>query len=328
MKRLLTFAALAALVPLAALAAGCGAQNLILGSGGESLLTVRDAVAPPGAEVPLVARFQQGDLLRGRPGHVIRFRRGDETVLAAETDADGVARVTFAPPAPGDYVFTVEVAAAGLPDEPPPPRDLLVACRAPDTPLAVVDLDKTVVASGFQTVLLGNPEPMEGSVDVLKRLADDHTIIYLTHRPDYFGPKSKDWLKAQGFPRGPVLLSSVESFRKGSGTYKSDMIKTLKARFSRVELGIGDKFSDVQAYHDNGMKAILILPVPENATSKDLRALADEVAALPAAIHVVRTWDQVQAILFDGKAFPPPPMAQQLRALADEKAKQEAAKAK
>jgi len=324
MKRL---PALTLLAVLATLAAGCGAQTLILGTEGNYLLTVRDAITPPGIKVPLVARFQQGDLLRGRAGHVIRFRQGDGVLLAAETDADGMARVTFTPPAPGDYVFTVAVAAAGLPDDPPEPRDLLVACRAADTPLAVVDLDKTVVASGFQTVLLGNPEPMEGSAEVLKRLADDHTIIYLTHRPDYFGPKSKDWLKAQGFPRGPVLLSTVGSFLKGSGTYKSDMIKTLKAKFTRVELGIGDKFSDVEAYHANGMTAILILPVPENATATDLRALADQVAALPRAIQVVRGWDQVEAILFAGRTFPPAAMEKELRALADEKAKQEAAEA-
>ena len=294
-------------------AAGCGAQSILLGTEGEYLLTVRDAITPPGKEVFLVARLQEGDLLRGRQGHVLRFTRDGDLFKAAETDAEGVARVAFTPEAPGDHVFTVEVAAAGLPDDPPEPRDLLVACRTPDTPMAVVDLDKTVVASGFQTVLLGNPEPMEGSVQVLKRLAGERTIIYLTHRPDYFGPKSKRWLKAQGYPRGPVLLSTASSFLKGSGTFKREMLASLRKDFAKIEIGIGDKFSDVEAYHAVGMTAILILPIPEDPSADTLEGLAEDVAALPEAIHVVTGWDQVEAILFDGKSYPPGPMAKDLR---------------
>jgi len=318
MKRFLILAALTA-------SAGCGAQQLILGTEGAYLLTVRDAVTPPGREVGLVARLQQGDLLRGRQGHVIRFKQGDDLLKAAETDADGVARVTFTPAEPGDYVFTVEVAAAGLPDEPPAPRDLLVACRDPEEPMAVVDLDKTLVASGFHTVLLGNPEPMAGSVEVLKRLARDHTIIYLTHRPDYFGPKSKGWLWANGYPRGPVLLATVGSFLAGSGTYKRDMIRALKGKFARVEVGIGDKFSDVEAYHAGGLTSILILPVPENPAPEDLEALAEQVADLPGGVHVVTGWDQVEEILFEGKSHAPSAMEKALRQRAAETRRQKEA---
>ena len=313
------------LVVLAVGSAGCGAHGLLLGTEGEYLLTVRDAVAPPGKEVQLVARLQEGDLLRGRQGHVLRFNRGDDLFKAAETDADGEARVAFTPEKTGDHVFAVEVAAAGLPDDPPEARDLLVTCRTPDTPMVVVDLDKTVVASGFHTVLFGNPEPMPGSVAVLKRVAADRTVIYLTHRPDYFGPKSKRWLWAQGYPRGPVLLSTSGSFLKGSGTFKRDMIQGLKGDFAKVEVGIGDKFSDVEAYHALGLTAILILPIPADPTSKQLDDLAEEVAALPGAIHVVTDWDQVEAILFDGKSHAPGPMAKDLRERAAAKKQEEAA---
>jgi len=315
----------AMLTVLATLAAGCGAQGIILGTEGEYLLTVRDIVAPPGREVFLVARFQQGDLLRGRQGHVVRFKQGEDPFKAAETDADGVARVTFTPQAPGDHVFTVEVAAAGLPDDPPEARNLLVACRRPDTPMAVVDLDKTVVASGFHTVLLGNPEPMPGSVAALKRLAGDHTIVYLTHRPDYFGPKSKRWLWARGYPRGPVLLSTVGAFLKGSGTYKREMLRALKDDFANLQVGIGDKVSDVEAYHAVGLTGILILPIPGDPSPAQLDALAEKVAALPEAVHVVTGWDQVEQVLFAGKSYPPGPMAKDLRRRAAEKKQEEAA---
>ncbi len=321
MKRFLRPVLLAALTT----AAGCGAQGLILGIEGSYLLTVRDAVAVPGEEVQLQARFQGGDFLRGRQGHVIRFDRGGKIYRAASTDAHGVAAVTFTPAQAGDYRFVAEVSPDGLPDDPPKPGELLVACRAADTPIAVVDLDKTVVASGFHTVLLGNPTPMARSAEVLKRLAGTHTVVFLTHRPDYFGPKSKTWLKAKGYPPGPVLLSTVGSFLKGSGAYKSEMIAALKKRFTKVEVGIGDKTSDVQAYHENGLKAFLIIQVADGAAAAGLEALADSIKDLPDAIQVVTGWDQVEEGLFGRGKYPRSAMEKKLRSLAAERKKEEAA---
>ena len=112
MKRFLTLIVLAAMTT----AAGCGMQGLILGTEGSYLLTVRDALALPGEETQLEARFQGGDFLRGRQGHVIRFDRDGKIYRATSTDADGVAVVTFTPEEAGDYRFTAEVSPDGLPD--------------------------------------------------------------------------------------------------------------------------------------------------------------------------------------------------------------------
>ena len=324
MKRFPTLIVLAAMTT----AAGCGMQGLILGTEGSYLLTVRDALALPNEEVQLQARFQAGDFLRGRQGHVVRFDHGGKIYKATVTDADGVATVTFTPTQAGDYRFAAEVSPDGLPDDPPAPRELLVACRAAEEPIAVVDLDKTVVASGFHTVLLGNPQPMAGSPEVLNRLARTHTVVFLTHRPDYFGPKSKTWLKAKGYPRGPVLLATVGSFLKGSGAYKSEMIKTLKKRFTKIEIGIGDKTTDVEAYHENGLKAFLIIQVSQDASSQKLEALADSIKDLPDAIQVVTGWDQIEAALFGRGKFPRSAMEKRIRRLAAQRRKAEAARTK
>ena len=321
MRRLLAFVLLAFLTA----ATGCGTQQILLGTTGSYLLTARDALALPGEEVALEARFQAGDLLRGRQGVIVRFRHGDQMYKATETDADGMASVTFTPSEAGDYRFVVEVAPNGLPDAPPEPRELLVACRKADTRLAIVDLDKTVVASGFHTVLLGNPTPMSGSVEVLNRLARTHTVVFLTHRPDYFGPKSKTWLRAKGYPPGPVLLSSMGGFLKGSGTYKTEAIQALKKRFTKVEIGIGDKAGDVQAYHENGLKGFLIIQVADDATPAQLDLLADSMKDLPDAVQVVTGWDQIEKALFDGGRFPRSAMEQHLRDLATQRKAQQAA---
>jgi len=195
--------------------------------------------------------------------------------------------------------------------------------------MVVVDLDKTVVATGFHTVLIGRATPMADSQRVLARLAGKRTIVYLTHRPDYFSIKSKAWLREHKYPPGPLLLSTPGAFLKGSGAYKSEMLAQLRKRFRKIEIGIGDKISDAQAYHENGLKAFLILPVPEPepAAPERLEALADELEALDDEVQVVTHWRQIEQVLFEKGSHPRSAMQKQIRKLAaDARARLKAAK--
>ena len=307
-----------ALVLLAALAAGCGAQDVLLGARQGYLFTAADVLALPGEEVFLRAHLQGGDLLRDQPGYVVRFQRGGELVKAAETSAEGVATIAFTPPAPGDYVFRADLSPNGFPADPPEPVDLLVRCRPADAAVLIVDLDKTLVASGFQEVLIGRPEPMPDSVEVMQRLADRYAVVYLTHRPDLFGPKSKGWLWEQGYPAGPLLLSDVGGFLRGSGAFKSAALADLRRRFTGPTVGVGDKVSDVQAYFDNGITGFLIVQPDESAGAKGLRELAEAIATLPDEARVVTTWREIEASVFEGAAFPKSAFVERLRRRADE----------
>lgn len=273
--------------------AGCGAQEAFLAADGTTLFIGRDGLGVPGRETDLQAQVRGGDFLRGRPGLAVRFYRGGELYKVAETDANGVATVAFTPPAEGDYLFQAAVAPAGMAGDLPQPAPLLLACRKPDTPLAIVDLDKTIVASGFEAVLAGNPQPMAGSQGVLARLARTHTVVYLTHRPDFFTRKSRDWLREQQYPIGPLLLSTRSQFLSGSGRYKAAAIAHLQRDFGRVEIGIGDKISDARAYHESGMKAILIYHVSASAEPARRQREAKELESLPAEVQVVSNWAEV-----------------------------------
>lgn len=312
------------LVLLLVAVGGCGAQGVLLGTTSEHLFVTTDVLTTPEEDVTLAARLQGGDFLSPKPGHVVRFYRDGKLFKAAETDENGVAAVSFTPTRPGDYWFGAQVADAGLSDRAPAPQKLLIACRAAESPMAVVDMDKTVVASGFHMVLIGDPTPMAGSSKVLRRLAATRTIVYLTHRPDYFGPKSKQWLRDKKYPPGPVLLSTVSGFLKGSGKYKSEMLRRLQGRFKKIEVGIGDKVSDAAAYHENGLKSFLIIQVPEGEDPKPFEKLADEIAKLPAAVQVVTDWDEIEKALFSGASFPRAAAHRRLRKQADARRKKKA----
>ena len=285
-------------------ASGCGSQAVLLDAGGEHLFVAFDTVALPGEAVDLRARLQAGDLLEPRAGCVVRFIRDGTLFKAAETDADGVAAVTFTPAKPGVYRFTAELSPNGFPDAPPAPRECVVACRKPDAPTVIVDLDKTLVASGFQLVLIGDPAPMVKSVDVMRKLAADHAVIYLTHRPDYFGPKSKAWLAKHDYPPGPVLLSDLGGFLAGSEAFKTRAIEDLRRRFKKIRIGIGDKPSDAAAYHAHGVRAFLILDLPASPTAEALGEMIRDLKALPDAVQVVTSWDQIDRAVFGTASYP------------------------
>lgn len=292
---------------------GCGTQTVLFGTPGQYLLNGYDQLATPGQTAMLRARLQAGDLLSDQPGHTIRFYRDGRLVAAAVTGPEGYAQVPYHCPDAGDYAFTAEAALAGFSQQPPEPVELLIACRPADAPLLIVDLDYTLVESGFGQVLLGEPAAMPDSPEVMQKLSGDYSVIYLTHRPEYFGPRSKQWLSKNGYPRAPVLLSDIAGFVGGSGQFKSTRLAEIKSTFANIRIGIGDKVSDAQAYHDNGIKAYLIVMPQLYEQPQGLLDLAEAIATLSPQVQVVTTWRQIERGIYDGESFPPDAMVQQLK---------------
>lgn len=301
-----------------ALLAGCGTQGALLGSDGNYVFIVQDALTRPGEPVRLSARLEEGDLLQGRAGWVIRFHREGKLFKAAATDEDGVATVLYTPDAPGQTRFVASVSPMGLKNSPPRTRSFTVYARPAETPIVLCDLDKTIVATGFETVLMGDPKPMEDSAKVLHRIAEKHQVVYLTHRPDYFSEKSRTWLWENDFPRGPVLLASVSGFLSGSGTYKTKAIRRMQEQFTNIQAGVGDKVSDAAAYHDTGLRSFLIVQPPEGDKAEPYRELAKQLSELPDAVEVVDHWQQVQKAFFQGKHYPASDMVKKLQNQADQ----------
>jgi hypothetical protein len=308
----------AVLAGLAACMAGCGLEHTIFGTQSGYLLTAQDTLALPGEQVTLKARLESGGFLRDQPGIPIRFQCKGMLDHRAVTDSEGYATIPFRPAAPGDYLVTVVVEPGVLKNAPPEPATLLVACRQADASLAIVDLDKTLVASGFKAVLVGNPKPMPQSLEVMRKLAKDYTIIYLTHRAEFLGTKSKAWLYGYGYPRGPLLLADVRELLEGSGSYKTAALESLRLKFRGSAVGIGDKVSDAIAYRQNGIKPFLLLTVPPDADAGGLRKLADSLQPLPENDQVVTGWGEIEWALLGGRPHPRTAAQAALRQRAEE----------
>jgi len=319
---------------LVACAAGCGgtpsvsdgwkdsaaeiAAGITLGAEHGCVFYAFDAMAYPDAEAELTVRILHVRKLQHVEGVTVEYFLGKQSLGRATTDKDGYAKLKWKPPqakAPQDHEITAKIVA--VPDDDleemlkATPASLLVAVRPKDASFAVIDLDHTVVDSGFARVLIGGAKPMPQAAKTVKELAGKYDLIYLTHRPDLLTVTSKRWLTDNGFPRAPLLVSTFKQAIGDSGEYKSARLKQLREQYPRLEIGIGDKLSDAKAYADNGMKPYLI-PHYDKDDDDDVRDMAEEVRKLKADVQVVEGWDDIRDGVFKKKSFPPAVYAKRL----------------
>ncbi len=306
------------------------ASVVMLGAEHGALYYAYDSLAYPGREVHLAVRLRSLREMKNMANVTVSFYRGRKLIGRSRTDAGGLAHMAWTPPKIGNYHLRAritEVADSHREFLAISDTSLLVVARSRDTPIVVIDLDHTIVDAGFFRVLLGGAKPMDRSLEVTKRIAKEYTVVYLTQRPEVLTRKSKLWLVKHGYPAGPIMLSAGKVFLD-SGRFKTGKLKALRRAYPNVRFGIGDKFSDTEAYVANGLKAYLIPHCKDKP--KDLRKMASRIRRLPgsARLHVVDNWYDIEAGIFDGKTFPPATYARALdrrasRIEAEKRAKKE-----
>jgi hypothetical protein len=296
--------------------AGCYGPEAItkaLGMQGPYLFYGFDTIVLPGQPADIAVRLQKGPYLNDEEGVLVRFELDGRFVALSRTDDEGYARATFTPSKPGNYFITARTVGGDLEKPGPEPAKVLVACREADTPIAVIDIDKTLVSSSFDKVLSGEAEAMTGSKAFLDDLAQSHTLLYLTLRLDYFGPKTKRWLDEHEYPTGPLWVSRFHGLFQGNRDFRRERIRKLRRDFVHVKLGLGDKISDAVAYLANEMTAALIVQ-PERISEADTaRELASKLELLPERTIVVSSFEDLRKALEGDSSFSPKRMAGRLR---------------
>ena len=281
----------------AAGAAGCGIQDQLLGTTGGLLFQGFDVLAQPGRPVRVVAELRGGNYLSGMEGYLVGFYDRDNKLGEMRTDESGRAWIEFVPHAPGQITLLARLEDPDIRQFAVEAVDILVEARPGDAPMVILDLDYTLVDDDFEGVLTGQGDPMPHSLAVVERLARDHGIIYLTGRPTAFNELSKQWLRKNNYPLGPVLTHGESALGLGVETYKTTQLQALHREFPNLRYGIGDRITDIRAYQAVGMRSILIIH-PEMMTEPGdvLRWLRD-VRRLSADVDVVENWRQVEEII-------------------------------
>ena len=221
-------------------------------------------------------------------------------------DANGWARVSFAPQAAGVFVVTART-LTGQPAE----GILVMSAQAKQAPLVVVDLDHAIVASQARRQWLGQSKAVAGAAAALAAIGQKHPVVYSTSHSDELSQATRNWLNEAGFPVGPILLD-----QSTADPFKSAAPGVLTNRFPQTRAAVMHKVEQAEAWAARGVPTYLLLKIDED-DYKDLRKAARDLRRLPRGISPVTSWNQVQDGLLRGVQFSPRAVAEQLERQAD-----------
>ena len=218
-----------------------------------------DALAHVGEEIILKAKLETVLLRKDIEHEQVDFYVDEVFVGSSRTDDEGFALMPFTPEKTGDFnvVYKLPAASGYSPEK----TKALLAVRTEERPALVTDLDYTLIdMSKYRFLIHDNKKipPIEGALEGLKELAKRYDIIYLTARDDIYLNVTKDWLEMYGFPRAPVFFCDLSEDPLSQGKFKEKALKELKSKWPNIEVGIGDKVHDAEAYIAGGIKAFLL----------------------------------------------------------------------
>jgi hypothetical protein len=223
---------------------------------------VLDDLARPGEPISLAAKVVGGRLrgmFGGIEGAVVSFEIDGGHAGASRTDGAGRAAVRYNIPFPGDYQVTARAKLASG-EELPLAIGLLRVIDAGQS-IVVTDIDGTiadVTELGFVFRGAEPVRPIPGAVEAMQALAREFAVVYLSRRDEDLGPRTKEWLAANAFPAGPVLLSRSLHDPFDASTFKRETLRMLKRRFPNIVAGIGNSASDAEAYASNSIPPFLV----------------------------------------------------------------------
>ncbi|HEY1548616.1 MAG TPA: HAD family acid phosphatase [Kofleriaceae bacterium] len=159
-----------------------------------------------------------------------------------------------------------------------------------DAPLIASDVDGTLTSSEdafAETIVAGiEPDAQPGAATAYTDAASrGYQLVYVTSRGGQYTADTRQWLSDQGFPRGPVRLSTSFITLPGSDTvdYKTQTIDALAQSLS-VVMGVGNRETDIEAYTNVGLAPTTIfVKLPEY--QGEMQASLDAGAAIGFAAY-------------------------------------------
>ena len=145
-------------------------------------------------------------------------------------------------------------------------------------PLAVVDIDGVVADVRHRLHFIeGKPRqwdrffaaatddpPLPEGVALVKELAEDHDVLWLTGRPERTRRATRTWLAAQGLPTEPLIMRPDRDFRPARVT-KRDELRRLR-RTREVDVVVDDDPEVVALLQADGFPVRLADWLPHSST--------------------------------------------------------------
>ncbi len=157
----------------------------------------------------------------------------------------------------------------------------------------LVFIDGTVADTRPRHSLKGTPDfykreellkdiPVPDSVRCLRELTQRYKLVYLGARPAAAQAATEEWLRAKGFPNGPVYLGPTQEDRLA-------LAKDLKTKFD-FAAGVGVRWDDNELHLELGCLSIILKEFEGNWDTVRRRLLGTEHTALQTATDLLAAW--------------------------------------
>ena len=133
--------------------------------------------------------------------------------------------------------------------------DLTIDVLPKGSPIVVSDVDGTLTDSDtavYPALLTGSlPVAQPRAADTLSALAaKGYHVVYLTARPEWLTGRTRDFLKASGFPPGVVRTTTGETGALGAfaTTFKSNALALLQGHGLTIQWAFSNQITDTDAF--------------------------------------------------------------------------------
>jgi hypothetical protein len=145
-------------------------------------------------------------------------------------------------------------------------------------PVAVIDIDGVVADVRHRLHLIeGGPRrwdeffrrasddpPLPAGVDLVRELAADHDVVWLTGRPERIRDDTVRWLEEHGLPHGRLLMRPERDFRPARLTKREELRRLRRGR--EVAVVIDDDPDVVATLTEDGFPVRLADWLPHSST--------------------------------------------------------------
>ena len=234
---------------------------LLLGACSKPYFEVDEAVRFEDGTTRFVAFAQQkrGWLLDGVEDVDVSFHVDGKQVASGVTDERGFTKAIGAVDTQADsFEARAEIAGETYTHD----GDLVTWRR--DRVIVVCDIDSTISQTSLAALFFDKIDetsmPIPDSSEALTELAPDFQILYVTARPRFTLPKTRQWLVQHGYPPEPVVTSLAPRDALGQTSYKTRTLNSLRKHYRNLLIGIGNTDIDAASYTSHDMLVILVQP--------------------------------------------------------------------
>ena len=259
------------------------------GFAGDVKLQGYDTIASPDEVIKLSAKLEKQGILGLNPdlhGVQLEFEVDGKSYGLARTETEGVAFVEVSPRQIRVGVHSVKVTVSDKEKGREGSDTFVLVVMDKDAEWAPCDLDHTVCATedwkfSFQEndVIKTLPGAPAAVTAVSKKIQ----LVYITGRDDVFMSKTRAWLDANGFPKGPTFFMDWNLWGLDVEKFKGDTIEALAKRLPNVKVGFGDLPTDARAYLRNKLTPYILRSKPPEE--------------YPEGITPVKSWEEILDLL-------------------------------